>query len=156
MEQTTNGLHSMELVLVLLLHNLIDSDAIDNLKLRLSYGQTGNEPGSSYISLQRFGPAGNFYYNGAYTSSYGPTSNANPDLAWEIATHMNVGVDFAVLNSKLFGSVEYFTRETKDQLLSVNVPVPPNLVGQTLLNIGTTKILVLKLMLISMQLITVI
>ena len=59
--------------------------------------------------------------------------------AWEIATHMNVGVDFAVLNSKLFGSVEYFTRETKDQLLSVNVPVPPNLVGQTLLNIGTTK-----------------
>ena len=52
---------------------------------------------------------------------------------------MNVGVDFAVLNSKLFGSVEYFTRETKDQLLSVNVPVPPNLVGQTLLNIGTTK-----------------
>ena len=121
------------------LHSLIDSDAIDNLKLRLSYGQTGNEPGSSYISLQRFGPAGNFYYNGAYTSSYGPNSNANPDLAWEIATHMNVGVDFAVLNSKLFGSVEYFTRETKDQLLSVNVPVPPNLVGQTLLNIGTTK-----------------
>ena len=54
------------------LHSLIDSDAIDNLKLRLSYGQTGNEPGSSYISLQRFGPAGNFYYNGAYTSSYGP------------------------------------------------------------------------------------
>ena len=121
------------------LHNLIDSDAINNLKLRLSYGQTGNEPGSSYISLQRFGPSGNFYYNGAYTSSYGPTSNANPDLAWEIATHLNVGVDFAVLNSKLFGSVEYFTRETRDQLLSVNVPVPPNLVGQTLLNIGTTK-----------------
>ena len=121
------------------LHNLLDTDAIDNLKVRVSYGQTGNEPGSSYISLQRFGPAGNFYYNGAYTSSYGPTSNANPDLAWEIATHLNVGVDFAVLNSKLFGSVEYFTRETKDQLLSVNVPVPPNLVGQTVLNIGTTK-----------------
>ena len=52
---------------------------------------------------------------------------------------MNVGVDYAVLNSKLYGAVEYFTRETKDQLLSVNVPVPPNLVGQTLLNIGTTK-----------------
>ena len=121
------------------LHNLLDTDAIDNLKVRVSYGQTGNEPGSSYISLQRFGPAGNFYYNGAYTSSYGPTSNANPDLAWEIATHLNVGVDFAFVNSRLFGSLEYFTRETKDQLLSVNVPVPPNLVGQTLLNIGTTR-----------------
>ncbi len=121
------------------IHNLLDTDAIDNLKLRVSYGQTGNEPGSSYISLQRFAPSGNFYYNGAYTSSYGPTSNANPDLAWEIATHLNVGVDFALVNSRLFGSVEYFTRETKDQLLSVNVPVPPNLVSQTLLNIGTTK-----------------
>ena len=121
------------------LSNLIDVDAINNLKLRISYGQTGNEPGGSYISLQRFGPAGNFYYNGSYVPSYGPTSNANPDLAWETATHLNVGVDFAVLDSRLFGSIEYFTRETKDQLLSVNVPVPPNLVGQTLLNIGTTK-----------------
>jgi iron complex outermembrane receptor protein len=86
------------------LSNLIDVDAINNLKLRVSYGQTGNEPGGSYISLQRFGPAGNFYYNGSYVPSYGPTSNANPDLAWETATHLNVGVDFAVLDSRLFGS----------------------------------------------------
>ena len=86
--------------------NLIDNDAIDNLKLRVSYGQTGNTPGSSYLSLQKFGPAGSFYYNGSYVSSYGPTSNANPDLAWEKASHINVGVDFAVMNSRLYGAID--------------------------------------------------
>ena len=121
------------------LSNLIDNDAIDNLKLRVSYGQTGNTPGSSYLSLQKFGPAGSFYYNGSYVSSYGPTSNANPDLAWEKASHINVGVDFAVMNSRLYGAIDYFTRNTTDQLLYVDVPVPPNLVSQTMVNIGETK-----------------
>ena len=119
--------------------NLIDNDAIDNLKLRVSYGQTGNTPGSSYLSLQKFGPAGSFYYNGSYVSSYGPTSNANPNLAWEKASHINVGVDFAVMNSRLYGAIDYFTRNTTDQLLYVDVPVPPNLVSQTMVNIGETK-----------------
>ena len=121
------------------LSNLMDNDEIDNLKLRVSYGQTGNTPGSSYLSLQKFGPAGSFYYNGSYVSSYGPTSNANPDLAWEKATHTNVGVDFAVMDSRLYGAVDYFIRNTKDQLLYVDVPVPPNLVGQTIVNIGETE-----------------
>lgn len=121
------------------LSTLIDNDAIDNLKFRVSYGKTGNTPGSSYLSLQKFGPAGSFYYNGSYVSSYGPTSNANPDLAWEKATHTNVGVDFAVLDSRLYGAVDYFIRNTKDQLLYVDVPVPPNLVSQTMVNIGETE-----------------
>ena len=119
--------------------NLMDNDEIDNLKLRVSYGQTGNTPGSSYLSLQKFGPAGSFYYNGSYVSSYGPTSNANPDLAWEKATHTNIGVDFAVMDSRLYGAVDYFIRNTKDQLLYVDVPVPPNLVSQTIVNIGETE-----------------
>jgi len=121
------------------LSNLMDNDEIDNLKLRVSYGKTGNTPGASYLSLQKFGPAGSFYYNGSYTSSYGPTSNANPDLAWEKASHINVGVDFAVMDSRLYGAVDYFVRNTKDQLLYVDVPVPPNLVNQTMVNIGETE-----------------
>ena len=117
----------------------MDNDEIDNLKLRVSYGKTGNTPGASYLSLQKFGPAGSFYYNGSYTSSYGPTSNANPDLAWEKASHINVGVDFAVMDPRLYGAVDYFVRNTKDQLLYVDVPVPPNLVNQTMVNIGETE-----------------
>ena len=121
------------------LDDLFDIEGFDNLKLRVSLGQTGNEPLGSYLSLQRFGPAGSFYYDGAYVSSYAPQSNANPNLAWEKTQHINVGIDFATQNSKLFGAVEWFSRTTKDQLLQVTVPVPPNLVSTTLLNIGETN-----------------
>jgi len=121
------------------LDDIMDLGGFDNLKFRASLGQTGNEPLGSYLSLQRFGPAGSFYYNGAYVSSYGPQSNSNPDLAWEKTQHINIGIDFATQNSKLFGAIEWFSRTTKDQLLNVTVPVPPNLVSTTLLNIGETN-----------------
>jgi iron complex outermembrane receptor protein len=108
----------------------------ENLKFRVSYGRTGALPGESYLSLQRFGPQGNFFYNGAYVPSYGPISNPNPDLAWETKDEINVGLDFLVANSRLSGSVEYYTRTVTDMILGVNVPVPPNLYNQTQLNIG--------------------
>jgi iron complex outermembrane receptor protein len=68
--------------------------------------------------------------------SYGPISNPNPDLAWETKDEINIGLDFLALNSKLSGSIEYYTRTVTDMILRVNVPVPPNLFGQTDLNIG--------------------
>ena len=52
------------------LDDLFDMEGFDNLKLRVSLGQTGNEPLGSYLSLQRFAPAGSFYYNGAYVSNF--------------------------------------------------------------------------------------
>ena len=121
------------------LSNLIDIPAVNSLKLRLSYGVTGNQPGDSYASLQRFGRTGNFFYNGAYGPSYGPISNANPDLKWETKTEIDFGIDFSMLGNKLTGTIDIYQRTTKDLLLNVNVPVPPNLYNQTLVNIGELK-----------------
>ena len=121
------------------LSNLIDIPSVNNLKLRASYGVTGNRPGESYASLQRFGPTGSFYQNGVYGPSYGPRSNANPNLKWETKGEIDFGLDFALLNNKLTGTFDYYTRTTKDLLLYKNVPQPPNLFGQTLLNIGELK-----------------
>ncbi len=121
------------------LSNLIDIPTVNSLKLRASYGVTGNQPGSSYISLQTFGKVGNFFYNGAYGPSYGPSSNANPDLKWETKAEIDFGFDFAMLNNKLTGTFDYYTRTTSDLILPVNVPVPPNFVGQTQVNIGELK-----------------
>jgi iron complex outermembrane receptor protein len=115
---------------------LANIGGFENLKLRVSYGRTGALPGESYLSLQRFGPQGNFFYNGAYVPSYGPISNPNPDLAWETKDEINLGVDFLAVNSKLSGSVEVYTRTVTDMILPINVPVPPNLFGQTQINIG--------------------
>lgn len=121
------------------LSNLIDIPAVNSLKIRASYGVTGNQPGSSYISLQRFARTGSFFYEGTYGPSYGPNSNANPDLKWETKAEVDFGFDFALLDNKLSGTFDYYNRTTQDMILPVNVPVPPNLVPQTLVNIGELK-----------------
>lgn len=121
------------------LSNLIDIPAVNSLKVRASYGVTGTQPGNSYISLQRFGRTGSFFYNGAYGPSYGPISNANPDLKWENKSEIDLGFDFVMLDNKLSGTFDWYQRTTEDMILPVNVPVPPNLFGQTELNLGELK-----------------
>lgn len=117
----------------------ISNDNIDNLKLRANYGITGNQPSQNYLSLLRFGPQGNFYYNGAFVPGYGPVSNANSDLGWEKKAEIDVGVDFSFFRSKLYGSFDFYTRTTTDLLFQYEVPVPPNLYNQAWLNLGEIK-----------------
>ena len=119
--------------------NLASIGGFDDLKLRVSYGRTGAIPGSSYISLQRFGPSGNFFFDGAYVPSYGPVSNANPDLAWETKDEVDVGLDFVMMDGRLSGTLDYYVRTITDMILPVNVPIPPNLFRTTDVNIGELK-----------------
>ena len=116
---------------------LADLGAFDNLKLRAGYGVTGGLPRQDYESLIRLGQTGaNFFFNGTYIPVYAPESNPNPNLAWESKTDINIGVDFALFDYKLTGSIDAFQSTTTDALISVPVAVPPNLVGETLQNIG--------------------
>ncbi|MFT4567349.1 MAG: TonB-linked SusC/RagA family outer membrane protein, partial [Saprospiraceae bacterium] len=115
----------------------VNISGFDQLKLRVSYGQTGANVDESLLSLQRFGPGSNlFFFNGEYVPSYGPVSNANPNLKWERKTEYNVGIDFSILDYKLTGSVEYYNATTNDGLFTFNVSQPPNLFPSTKLNIG--------------------
>jgi TonB-dependent starch-binding outer membrane protein SusC len=118
---------------------LLNIDFIDNLKLRVNYGVTGNQPAESYLSLLRLGPQGNFYYNGNFVPGYSPVSNANPDLKWEKKGEFDAGFDFSLFNSKLSGAFDYYTRTTSDLLFLYGVPVPPNLYNQAWLNLGKIK-----------------
>jgi TonB-linked SusC/RagA family outer membrane protein len=121
------------------LSNLIDIPAVNSLKLRASYGVTGNQPNDSYLSIQRVGPVGNFFYNGGYTNSYGYISNANPNLQWETKGEFDIGADFVMVNSRLTGTIDYYIRSTTNMILPVNVPQPPNLYRETWVNIGEMK-----------------
>jgi TonB-dependent starch-binding outer membrane protein SusC len=121
------------------LSNLFELPAVNALKLRASWGVTGAQPAGSYLSFLRFGPQGNFLYQGNYTPSYGPVSNPNKDLQWETKNEVNFGLDATMLDGKLSGSADYYIRNVSDLLLTVNVPVPPNLYSSTLLNIGELK-----------------
>jgi len=121
------------------LASLINVDFIDNLKLRANYGLTGAMPSSSYLSLLRLGPQGNFYYNGKFGPAYAPVSNANEDLKWEKKGEIDLGFDFSLFKSKLSGSFDFYTRTTTDLLFNYEVPVPPNLYSQAMLNLGEIK-----------------
>jgi len=121
------------------LASFINVSAIDNLKVRVNYGMTGNQPGDSYLSLLRLGPQGNFFYNGSFGPAYAPVSNANEDLKWEKKSEIDFGFDFSLLKSKFSGSFDFYTRTTTDLLFNYEVPVPPNLYSQALVNLGEIK-----------------
>jgi len=121
------------------LANLLDVASMDVLKVRVSYGITGNQPSDSYQSLLRLGPSGNFFYNGDFIPGYAPVSNANPDLGWEKKGEFDVGVDFSMLDGRLFGALDFYTRTTTDLLFEYEVPVPPNLYTNAIMNLGELK-----------------
>lgn len=119
------------------LSNLFEIPEVNNLKLRAGYGVTGAIPNDSYLSIFRYGPTGNsFFYNGAFVPAFGATSNPNPDLKWETKGEFNVGLDFALLDYRLTGSVDFYDRTTTDGILLVDVPSQTNIFDQTWQNVG--------------------
>lgn len=112
---------------------------LDNLKLRLGYGVTGNQDGiGEYKSLSLLGADGASYYDpstGTWKKSYTPIQNHNPDLKWESTAQFNLGIDFGLFN-RLTGTIELYSKKTKDLLWTYPVPQPPYLVGTMLANVG--------------------
>jgi iron complex outermembrane receptor protein len=111
---------------------------LDNLKLRAGYGVTGNQDGiGEYASLLTLG-SGKQYYDvttGTYKSSYGFTSNANPDLKWESTAQTDIGLDFVLFN-RLNVAFDWYYKKTSDLLYTYQVPTPPFLYPSILANVG--------------------
>lgn len=118
------------------LSNLMDVSGLDNLKLRAGFGVTGNLPGKPYQSIARVRRVGSYYNNGTFLPAYGSASNPNPDLKWETKNEFGVGLDFAFMDYKLTGSIDYYNRQTKDLILELAVAVPPNPFPTTFVNVG--------------------
>ncbi len=112
---------------------------INELKIRGDYGETGNQDFGNYMSLNTMSGFGYYYYQGKYYQVWGPGKNVNPDLHWEKAKNWNVGVDFALFNNKLSGSINYYTRNQHDLLGDYDVSVPPFLFSSTFVNVGTMR-----------------
>ncbi|MDP2722221.1 MAG: SusC/RagA family TonB-linked outer membrane protein [Bacteroidales bacterium] len=116
---------------------LSNAEWLNNLKLRVGYGVTGNQDIGNYRSLILLGKAGKFYYNGEWINTYQPISNPNPDLKWENKHEVNLGLDFSFLKNRVGGSVDVYYRSSTDLLYTYNVPVPPYLYNEYFTNIGT-------------------
>ncbi|MCX6243218.1 MAG: SusC/RagA family TonB-linked outer membrane protein [Bacteroidetes bacterium] len=112
---------------------------LDQLKIRGSYGVSGNDKIGNYRSLVLWEPSGRSINpeTGQYVITYSPAWNANPNLKWEETTEYNIGLDFAVLNQRLSGTIELYSKRTTDLLGEYQVPVPPNLSQTTFANSGS-------------------
>ena len=114
------------------------ADYLDDLKLRVGYGVSGNQDGiDPYRSLQLYGASGQYYDNGKWYRAYQISQNANPDLKWEETAMFNAGIDFSFLNSRVSGTIEYYDKTTNDLLYTYAVPVPPYLYPSMLANVGS-------------------
>jgi TonB-linked SusC/RagA family outer membrane protein len=99
-----------------------NSKLFSNLKLRLGYGQLGNQAINNFETIQTFVASGNAVLGDALVQGVAPARIANNELQWETTEEFNLGLDFGLLNGRLNGSLDYFNKSTSDQLF--NQPVP--------------------------------
>jgi iron complex outermembrane receptor protein len=106
---------------------LKDSQIINELKVRGSWGQTGNQevPNKITQASSSLSPSGGYYLYDNLNLINGVVINRtpNPDLKWEVVEQTNIGADFSLWRNKLYGSLEYYNKVTKDPIL--NIPSQP-------------------------------
>ncbi|MEN8224038.1 MAG: SusC/RagA family TonB-linked outer membrane protein [Bacteroidota bacterium] len=113
-------------------------DWLDQLKLRASYGVSGNQEIGEYRSLVTWKPSGTATNpeTGQQVVTFETEHNENPDLKWEETAEVNLGIDFSFFKGRISGSFEIYNKITKDLLGDYPVEVPPNLAKLTWGNSG--------------------
>lgn len=111
--------------------------AIDQCKLRLSYGTIGNQEIESFRSLAQ-AQTFRYSFNGAVVAGLNSGTLANPDLKWETTRQFNVGLDLILLKNQLEGTLEYYNSNIEDLLLTRSIS-SANGYTSILDNIGETK-----------------
>jgi iron complex outermembrane receptor protein len=112
----------------------------NDLKLRVSYGVSGNSAGvGPYNAQLLYGLQGTYYNGGIFDNAIVPAQANNPDLQWEEVTTKNVGLDFTILKSKLSGSIDWYKKETTDMIFPISVS--PTIVpgGRIVVNGGSLE-----------------
>ena len=102
-------------------------EEISQLKLRASWGQTGNQEVQNKITQASYSQSapGGYYLYDDFNLINGIVVNrtANPDLKWEVVTQFDLGLDFSLWDNKLYGSLDYYNKTTTDAIL--NIPSEP-------------------------------
>ena len=118
---------------------LKDNKVLSNLKLRASYGVTGQQDGIgnyNYLPVYTSSVTGaEALINGNYITTYRPEAYVE-NLKWETTTSWNFGLDFGFLNGRIGGAIDFYTRKTKDLLASVPTAAGTNFSKTILTNVG--------------------
>jgi TonB-linked SusC/RagA family outer membrane protein len=116
---------------------LKDIDSIDNLKLRLGYGQTGNSSISPYETLGSLSRTA-YATDDVAVYGYSPNLLYNPDLKWEKTGQYNIGLDFGFFGGRISGTIDAYRQNTTDLLLERQLPTASGF-GRITQNIGQTR-----------------
>jgi TonB-linked SusC/RagA family outer membrane protein len=111
-------------------------ETISSLKLRIGWGESGNQGIGDYPSIQTFQQGQLAIWDNQPVTTTAPTRLPNPDLKWETSKEIDVGLDFGFLNNRVTGTLDYYRKKTVDMLL--NLPVPQSTgYNSKLTNIGS-------------------
>jgi TonB-dependent starch-binding outer membrane protein SusC len=119
---------------------LQNSSWLTDLKLRASYGVTGNQDGiTNYGYIPSYSLSSNnsqYQFGNTFYNTYTPASYI-PSLKWEQTASTNIGIDFGILNNRISGSIDYYYKNISNLLNNIYIPVGSNFTNKATVNIGT-------------------
>lgn len=121
---------------------LKNSNTVSDLKLRLSYGVTGQQDGiGNFVYLSNYALSAtnaSYQFGNSYYQMYRP-SGYNPNIKWEQTATYNAGLEYGLLKNRITGSVDFYIKKTKDLLTSVPQPAGSNFSAYVLANVGSME-----------------
>lgn len=112
---------------------------LNNLKLRASYGVTGNNTGVGEYATQVGVNSSDFYpFGSTYVDGFYPSGIVDKAIRWEKSNEFNVGLDFGFLNNRIVGSLEWYTKTSKDLLYNMPLPMETGY-EEVYTNVGSVK-----------------
>ncbi len=113
---------------------------INDLKLRVAYGVTGNEGFDADYASTMYGSDTIWLLpDGTWAYSYGLKRVVNEELAWEEKHEWNIGIDFSLFNNRIYGKFDWYRRQIEGLIYEIQVPQPPNTESSMFKNIGTMR-----------------
>lgn len=100
------------------------NDWLSNLKLRVSYGMTGNNAGiGNFATQQTVGGPEYYYLGGSYLQAFYPSGVVDTSLSWESSREINTGLDFGFFKNRISGSIDWYNKNAYDLLYQVDLPL---------------------------------
>lgn len=110
---------------------------INDLKLRVSYGEAGNNRIKSFLYLTQFNTSAYYGLNNQLVTAFAPSALTNANLKWEAAVSRDIGLDISLFNSRLQVTADYYRNKSKNLLVNVPVPTTSGYTSQ-IQNVGAT------------------
>ncbi|MDI9365662.1 MAG: SusC/RagA family TonB-linked outer membrane protein [Flavobacterium sp.] len=116
------------------------NSVVNDLKLRVSYGETGNAFGlGAYSAQQLYNKTGTYYNNGSFVSSFNVVQGYNPDLQWEVTSTKNLGLDYSLFKGKVSGTFDVYEKVTTGMIFGYGVSQTIDPSGFVIMNVGKLR-----------------